>query len=121
MKWIFRAICFFGSIIYGGVLYIANQMGDWGDGAGGYQFNLSAFLWYCIPLFYFLILLATTFATRKSILVLLAGLAAHFILASFVIWMFLHGSTGTIFLIPSLFCAFMWSLMYFYLSHEPAA
>jgi hypothetical protein len=62
----------------------------------------------------------TSFAKRRSLQVLSTGIAGHVILACFVISVFCFGTTGVIFLVPSLFCGFLWVVMYSGLNHESA-
>ena len=78
--------------------------------------------WSSCPFAYLAILFCTSFAKRRSIQVLSTGIAGHLILTVFVISIFSDkGMEGLKFLIPSLFCGFLWTIMYLGLGHKPAA
>jgi hypothetical protein len=121
MKIVVRGISLLGSAFWIVVLVIASRFGNWGDGAGSYQPNPYAYLLYGAPFIYFAIAFGTTFARRRGIAVLSTGIVSHLILASFVAYFFITGTTGVMFAVPSVFCALMWGFMYFSLGHEPAA
>jgi hypothetical protein len=114
MKIIVRFASLLGCAIWMAVVDFASRFSDY----------LSPYdvLWISCPFIYFVMIFCTSFAKRRSIQVLSTGIAGHVILAGFVLSIFSDkGATGLEFLIPSLFCSFLWTVMYLGLDHEPAA
>jgi hypothetical protein len=95
--------------------------GHYGDGSGSSGGSPLAIIWMLCPFGYFAICFWTSFAKQRSISVLRAGIVAHLLLAAFVITVFFVGSTGGLFLLVAMFCAAVWSAMYFTLDEAPAA
>jgi hypothetical protein len=118
MRIIVRVISLLGSAACIAWFVFLSQF-SWGDGSGGAS-NLE-YTWGVCPLIYFAIVFCTTFTKRRGFGVLVAGIVSHSILAGLYFSIYNAGFTGVIILVPVIFCAVMWGLMYLSLSDEPAA
>jgi hypothetical protein len=121
MQVLVRIVSILGCILWAAVLHIAWQLRGWSDGSGHYETNPFEYLWAACPIVYFVICFWTSFAKQKSRQILSFGIVGHLILAGFVLSIFCMGTTGIIFLVPSLLSGFLWAFMYSGLDHESAA
>jgi hypothetical protein len=113
MKILIRLFCLLGTAIWIAVLDIAWRFRD--------THKPDDFLLAACPFIYFIIIFSTSFAIRKSSLVLGAGVVGQVILAFFNVALFFKGPTAFSILLLSLFYGFMWITMYRELDNDAAA
>jgi hypothetical protein len=121
MKFLVRVMSLIGGAVSIPFFCFAARPHSWSDGSSSVHFTSIDILWAACPFTYFLISFCTSFAKRRNGRVLSAGIVGHVFLAFFVFPFFFWGAAGILVLVLSLFCAFMWRLMYFSLDNEPVA
>jgi len=113
MKILIRLFCLLGTVIWFAVLDIAWRFRD--------THKSDDFLLAACPFIYFVIIFFTSFARRKSSLVLGAGVVGHVILAFFNLSLLFRGPISFGILLLSLLFGFMWITMYRELDNDTAA
>ena len=116
-----RIVSVLGAIMFLILAALALSIGSVSDGAGGSGGSVLAGLVMLCPLAYFAICFWTSFARRREKRVLLAGLAAHFCLAVFVVAVFYAGDIGGVFLIAAIVCTGLWTGTYVSLERVAAS